>query len=145
MASFTINKCEFKKSFEGNKGGEFAVYNVELKDSEGQFTQAEMVQKSSTPAPEVGQVVEGTVEAGQYGMKFEKAQAFGGNGGGRSYGKSPQELAEMRRMSAQKQAIALLAVEVQAGKDFKEVPATELLKPRIQWFFDDLEEAGRGR
>ena len=108
MPSFTVNKAEFKKKFDGKKGGTFAVYTVELKDEQG-FTNAELVQKEETPAPKQGDVLEGTLEPTDYGMKFKRAQSFGGKGGG----KSPQERAEIRRLAAQKAAVQLLGIEVQ--------------------------------
>lgn len=107
MPSFTVNKAEFKKKFEGKKGGTFAVYTVELKDEQG-FTNAELVQKEETPAPKQGDVLEGTLESTEYGQKFKKEQSFGGKGGG---GKSPKERAEIRRMASQKCALELLRIE----------------------------------
>lgn len=144
MPTFELVKSDFKKTFPMKDGtGELAVYEVELKDGENGFVKAEIVQKPSSPAPALGPV-EGTLEPGQYAMKFKRAKAAF-NGGGFK-GKSPEERAEMRRMSAQKQAIALLDVELKSGlipaEKLAAVKASELLKPRIDFFDDDAKAAG---
>jgi len=42
---------------------------------------AQLSQKATTPAPKVGDVLEGTIEQSNFGPKFKKAKpAFGGNG-----------------------------------------------------------------
>lgn len=122
MPSFTVNKAEFKKKFDGKKGGTFAVYTVELKDEQG-FTNAELVQKEETPAPKPGDVLEGSLESTEYGMKFKKEQSFSGKGGG---GKSPKERAEIRRMASQKCALELLRIETDIAIAMKDEHSEKL-------------------
>lgn len=141
IPSFTVDKAELKKEFEGKQGGTFVVYTVALKDGDG-VTAAELVQKQASPTPKPGDVLEGTLEKTDYGMKFKRAQNFGGKGGG---GKSPAERAEIRRMHSQEMGLRLLDIELRLGKltELAETKkASELLLPRVDFFDEDAIAAG---
>ncbi len=93
---------------------------------------------------QVGETIEGTIEPRQgFPSEFKQAakqNGYGGGGGSRQ--EDPRKSAEIRRMASQKVAVALLAAEVAAGLTFENQKASELLKPRIQFFEDDAREAG---
>jgi hypothetical protein len=67
--------------------GPLKVYDVQFDSGDW----VEMTQKPDSPAPSVGQEVEGTVEDTKWGKRFKKASAGGYGGGG------GKESPEMRR------------------------------------------------
>lgn len=132
---YTVENATLKKTFEGSKGGTFNVFTVMLSDGQT----VELVQKQESPVPAQGDKLDGTIEKTDYGLKFKKTQAFGGGGGYKP--KSIEEQKAINRAVAQKNAILLLGVEVQAGKSFAGESAATLLTPRIEFLYADLEKA----
>lgn len=64
------------------KYGELVIYQIQF---EGREDWIELSQKPTTPAPTVGQELEGDIENTQYGPRFKKAQkAFNGGSSGMS-------------------------------------------------------------
>jgi hypothetical protein len=104
---------EKRREWNSTKGGPMVSHYVNLKDTAGQVVQnVEWAKKSTSPAPVVGEQVDGNIDHGDYGPKFKAA--FTGGGGGRGGApKSPEERA----------AIAA-SVAFKAGLDAVEQAAT---------------------
>jgi hypothetical protein len=86
-------------------------WRIDIRDASGTVHQnVELAQRASSPAPTVGQALEGNLDNTQYGLKFKKAFAPGAGGGGGGYkGKSPSEQASIAASVALDKA--LIAVE----------------------------------
>jgi hypothetical protein len=136
MSAFTIESADFKKSFQGKNGGEFAVYEVQFKGNDGAGT-AEMVQKASSPAPS-GEI-DGTLEQTQFGWKLKRAFSPNG-GGGRSFGKSPEERAQIARMNSHGHALAYWRLKHEADPSFRFEGWGDYLKI-VDLFFTDITAA----
>jgi hypothetical protein len=98
------------------QNGKMKKYTVQF---EGSDDWVELSQKPTTPAPTVGQELDGTIEDTQYGKKFKKAY---GAGGGFAGGKAqdPATRGSIERQSA-------LKASVEAVSDYYEiVPDPEL-------------------
>ena len=113
MSAYTVMAAKEKKRFPGKQGGEFVVYLVQLDDGNGAKQTAELVQKAATPAPQVGDQLEGTVEQSEYGAKFKKAQR-GGFGGPRP--DDPKKSAHIARMHAQDMALRFVGLMHERGQ-----------------------------
>lgn len=141
MATYTITAAEKKKEIEG-KNGPLIVYTLSLGDKD-RSVDAEVLQKPSSPPPEVGSQVEGTLQDTEYGWKFRRAKPAYSGGGGRD----PKETASIVRQHSQH--MALLHIE---GMERRFVPTAEephfkidsleTIKQIIQWFQDDAMNAG---
>ena len=70
------------RDWESKMGGAMKSYRVELHDGHAGVTMTEWARKATSPAPTVGQTIEGTIEQGQYGPKFKQSPT--GSGGTRS-------------------------------------------------------------
>lgn len=132
MPTFEVVSAEKKKSFTGKSGGEFDVWNIQLRNGEGVIT-AELVQRAGSAAPSGS--VEGTVEPGEYGTKFKKAQAAGGGSAFR--GKTPKEGAEIVRMNAHRHALSYLAYKHAATGENTVNSWSEYVK-LVNAFYDDI-------
>lgn len=120
--------------------GTFRIYDVTFAGG-GQSGKGQIKKKADSPAPTMGEKFDGEIIAkGTFPPELKRAQKNGGGGGGWKP-KSPEELRSINRSVAQKNAILLLGVEVQAGKTFDKETASQLLKPRIDYLFDDLQKA----
>lgn len=113
MGSWTIKAINSGPREWTSKAGHVNLsYRVDLvNDADGRLEgDVELTQKKTTPAPQVGQTLEGDVETGgQYGAKFKKAQGGGarqGGGGGRP--RDPAERASIERQVAFKGAVELV-------------------------------------
>jgi len=74
---YTINQVMPAGEFEGQYG-KMLKYSLML---EGEQSAVDLNQKPDTPAPKVGDTIEGEIITDKYGRKFKKAQRFsGGNG-----------------------------------------------------------------
>lgn len=126
MPEYTIKDVEIKKELPSFAKGPAHVLLLTLQ-SNGNTEQAEMFAMKSTPMPEVGSKVEGTIEQSDYGPKFKKA---GGRGGGGYKGKSPAE--EMRIVRQHSAEMALRACAI-----LGHLPDEESFRNLVQWFVDD--------
>jgi hypothetical protein len=79
--------------------GEMLKYTVQFEGSEDWV---QINQKPDSPAPKVGDTLEGTIETTQYGKRFKKAQGPGGFTGGRQ--NDPETRGSIERQSALKVA-----------------------------------------
>lgn len=146
MSQFTLTAVDPEpRVWEGDHGA-FHIWTIAFEGLQGRVDEGELKQKATTPAPTVGQTVDGEIVS-KPGRKPELKKIFSPNGGGGGFkgggGKSPVERAEIRRMSSQRAAIELLAVEVAAGLRFDEKQkASDLLLPRIDWMEQDAKKAG---
>jgi len=80
--------------------GTFKVYSLQF---DGDESWVELMQKPTTPAPTVGQELEGTIETTQYGKRFKRVQAAGSFQGGRT--NDPETRGSIERQSALKAAV----------------------------------------
>lgn len=88
MSKFVVKKVSEPKEFEGQYG-KMSTYTL-MGELDGELDSVQLNTKSSSPAPKIGDELEGTVETTQYGKKFKKS-APQGSGGGYSGGKSDPE------------------------------------------------------
>lgn len=141
MSEFTLTAVAPDPKLWTGDHGEFAIYDVEFEGAQGRGT-AQLKQKSSTPPPTPGMKLDAEiVQRGGRPAELKRIFKQNGTGGGKSYGRSPAERSEMRRMSAQKQALTLFALELQHGsvriEDVQGKRASDLLTPRIEFFDRD--------
>ena len=111
MPTYTVKAINRQKNWSG-KFGDMVSYYCLLENGEGNQAEVELAQKVSTAAPQVGQSLEGTVENGEYGKKFKKAQPAGGGFRG---GPRPDDPAT--RDSIERQVAVKAAAEVFAGQN----------------------------
>lgn len=145
MSDFTLTAVKPEPRIWKGEYGEFAIYDVSFEGDQGQGD-AQIKTKATSPAPTVGQVIDAeivTKPGFPSELKRIPKQQGGFNGGNGSRGKSPQESRQIARMAAQKAAIQLLDAEMRAGMVRPEgLKASELLTPRIDFFFNDILKAG---
>jgi hypothetical protein len=109
-------------------------YRVHLRDSENVLSQnVEISRHQTKPAPTVGEVIEGNLDQGKYGLKFKEARK-GGAGGGRAFGKSPAEQASIAASVALDKA--LIAVEQAGTLGLIKVDSIEAHAAAVDWYFD---------
>jgi hypothetical protein len=141
LSSYKVAEREKGDVWESDKGGSMQSWNLKLIDGQGEY-ECQANTKLGNEFPAIGEDVEGEIKRGGPGQpnRFKKAYTAPTPGASKGWQpKSPEERIEERRRSAQIRAIELLAVEVSAGMKFENEKASELLKPRITFFFDDLE------
>lgn len=86
--------------------GPMLTYTVLFEDRE---TPVEINKKPDSPAPKVGDIVEGDINRTEYGDKFKAApKAFGGGGGGAKSFSKPQDQYTMFLSYAKDVAVAML-------------------------------------
>lgn len=130
MASYEIQAVAGQpRDWNSSQGGPMKEYRIDLKDDAGAVIQnVEWSRKVSSPAPEVGQKLDGTISEGNFGPKFKQAAAGGGGGGGRF--RDPVEDAKTRRsiqmQHAQKAAVEALRVAAEFG-DYKPPSASDVV------------------
>lgn len=80
MSAYTVTAVSAETRKYDTQFGQMISYKLKLEGVDGVV---ELGQKTTTPAPQQGQVLNGHVETTQYGLKFKKeqAQGFGGGGG----------------------------------------------------------------
>jgi hypothetical protein len=95
--SYKIKSVGKNKDIQSNFGP-LRVYDVEF-EGEGWV---EITQKPDSPAPQIGQDLDGTIEDTKWGKKFRRAQANypGGGGGFRKGGDSPETRRSIQAQSA---------------------------------------------
>jgi hypothetical protein len=134
VPDFKVVSASKKKDVQG-KHGPMQVINLVLEDAEGRKN-AEWFTKAETQLPQPGSTLDGTLESGEYGLKFKKAQGAGFGGGGGGKGRSPEENARIVRQHSQEMALRYAVAKASAGQlpdDFK--PKDLLLI--IDWFDRD--------
>ena len=136
------------------KHGQFEAWDVEV-EHDGGAVVAQLSTKADSKAPEVGETVDATLTSSSKGWRLKKNFKPSGGSGGGSGGKKggyeewppaherdPYKDACIITTSAIKAAINLLAVEVAAGMNFQETKATDFLRPRVDYFFKMIRDAG---
>lgn len=152
MPEFTITAVHGSKAWTSEQYGTFNIYDVEFEGATASG-KGQIKQKQASAAPTVGLTLDAElVRKGDFPPELKRIPKQGGGGGGGGWKpKSPEEHQAINRAVAQKNAIALLAVEAQLGKEvevkaeFHDSPASVLLQQRVDWLYADLERAaGRG-
>lgn len=116
MPAFEITLVSDKiRPWDSTKGGPMKSYRIQVKDEQGNITDnVEWARKADSPAPAVGQKIEGTLDtSGEYGPKFKATptSSFGGRGG-----RSPQERAEIIQQHSHKVALEYARLQNDRGK-----------------------------
>lgn len=120
MPTYTVKAINRQKPWKSKRGDDMVSYYCVLHNEEGKGGEVEISQKVSTAAPTVGQKLEGTVEKGNYGLKFKKEYGGGGGyGGGRK--SNPEDRRSIERQVAAKCATELVIAKV---VDLKEIQLT---------------------
>ena len=102
---YTITAAIKAESFT-TEHGTFDKYMLQLKDESGAQTSCYINQKNSTPAPEPGSELNGSIEPdGRGGHKFKKEASFGGGASGARFN-DPETRKEIIRQSSLAQAVA---------------------------------------
>lgn len=139
MAYTVIAVSNETRPWTSQKGGPMVSYRVHLKDTAGQVSEnVELSQKTATPAPQPGQLLEGNIDNGEYGLKFKKA--FQQQNGPR--GRSPQESAAITRQHSQDMALRAIDLGVSLGvvkkpEDGKAL--LDLVAGTADWFDKDVQ------
>lgn len=108
MAEYRIQAVAMEVKEYTSKFGDMKNYRVQLS---GETDMVNINQKAATPAPLVGDVLNGTIEEGQYGKKFKKEYNPSGGPGLRSGGSKPFDSFSMYLSYAKDIAVALLATK----------------------------------
>lgn len=105
------------RDWSSTKGGPMKGYRVTLRNADGrEMENVEWSRKATTPAPEAGLKVEGTVDtSGPYGAKFKQAQQGGGFGGGGRGPRDPAERRSIEMQASQKVAVDAARLAIETG------------------------------
>jgi len=99
---YTIKQIMKTGEFDGKYGKNFK-YGMILTDDKGTEVEGvELSQKPETPVPAVGSTIDGNIEDTQYGKRFKKDFARGGEG---SYKNNPETRNEIIRQNALTNAV----------------------------------------
>lgn len=135
--SYTIEAAEKQIREPEIKGERFHSYLLTL---DGQ--KVEMLQKPTSPAPKVGEVIEGTIEPGKekndgskWPDKFKRLRSIPGGGGFRP--RDPKETNSIVRQHSQEMAIRWATLCNATGQKFQ-IDSYEELKLVIDWFQADV-------
>lgn len=120
MATYEITAVAPKaRDWDSSKGGPMKAYRVTLRNSEGREMQnVEWSRKATSPAPAVGEKVDGTVDtSGQYGPKFtaERKMTFSGGGGGVGRPRDPAERHSIEMQSSLTRGVETVRLAIDAG------------------------------
>jgi hypothetical protein len=137
---YTVQSIGKTREWASQQGGPMVSYYLGLTDSQGtNYLDIELAQKASSPAPQVGQVIEGNLDQGPYGTKLKKAFQGPGGGGGRS----PEDRKSIVRQHSQDMALRT----VELGATFGIIKAPEDSKAflaLIEWLTDHfVKDAGK--
>lgn len=107
---YTVKAVNGHKEWE-SKYGVMIAYKLDLDDDAGKLVgDVELNQVKKTPAPVVGQELDGTIGEGKFGPKFTKTPPqTGGGGGGGSRPRDPSERQSIERQVAFKGAVELVS------------------------------------
>lgn len=126
------------KPWRSSRGDDMLGYRLTLQNGTETVTNCELSQKASTPAPTVGQELDGTIDReAQYGPKFKKAYAGGPGGGGRP--RDPKETAAIQRQHSQKVAAMIVQAKATAGVATPEDFTPAKLKQLTDYFEADIQ------
>lgn len=107
MSIYTIESIVSEREFE-SKYGPLKSYKVRVSGDDGFNGEAEITQKPTTPAPQGGQQIEGTLDKSnpKFPPKLKKAQANNG-GGFKGGGRSNKDSESIERQVAYKGAVEM--------------------------------------
>lgn len=108
--TYTVKSAEVTKTDVGQYGN--SIITATIANDDGKTADVEIMQKPTTPVPAPGELLTGTVEKTQYGLRFRKASKFNGNGGG--YSKDREDAID--RAVAIKSATELVSARIRAGE-----------------------------
>lgn len=108
MSIYQVHAVTSKREFE-SKYGPLVSYKVQLKGDDGFDGEAEITQKPTTPSPQKGQEIEGTLDKSnpKFPPKLKKAQGGGPPRAGGGGAKSPKDTESIERQVAYKGAVEL--------------------------------------
>jgi hypothetical protein len=142
MSEFTITGVSPEPRIWKGEHGTFHIWEVMFRGPQGEGT-ADHKRKASSPAPQAGETFDGEiVHKGEHKPELKRIWKSESQTQGKKGALSVSERASINRSVAQKNAILLLGIEVQGGLTFKDKTADDLLKTRIDWLFQDLQQAG---
>jgi hypothetical protein len=116
MPAYVVEAVNESWDWDG-KFGKNRSYKLHLKGPDG-ASQAgvELAQKLDTPAPQVGQTLQGTLDTSGRYVKFRKDQQPGGFGGGGPRPRDPKESAQIVRQWAVREALVYARLRHDQGK-----------------------------
>jgi hypothetical protein len=132
------------RSWSSQKGGPMLSYRVDLLREEDGFAirNVEWSKKQDSKPPQVGEVIDCTVDMeAQYGPKLKVEQEGGGFGGGRGGGMTPEREAQIIRQHSQHMALLHVGNLVAAGKVENAPTSWEQLVQIIDKFDTDAKAA----
>ena len=112
MPTFTVKSAQHRRAVT-NQHGDFQVIGLTLVNGDGEPKGVEWFTKATTPIPEEGATLEGTIENGQYGPVFKKAKPAFNGGGGR--GRDPKESAQIVQQHSQEMALLYARLQFDRG------------------------------
>lgn len=152
MPAYTVSHvAENTREWSSQQGGPMVAYKMTVKDPTGaEVTNVEWSRKKDSPAPKVGETVDGeiatqTVDTRNGPMqvrKFKKAQQ-GGFGGGGYRPRDPAETAAIQRQHSQSVAVEYLRYRAMLGDVPGEWKTRDGLRELIDWFQRDIEDGVR--
>lgn len=142
MSNFTILSVNGMKEWTGDHGT-FHIYDVDFDGEQGRGA-GQIKQKDTSPAPTVGQVIDAEIVQ-KPGRPPElkrvwKQSSNGGGASGRSYGKSPEERAQIARMNAHGHALKYWEMKYAADTSFRIASWEDYLKV-VELFYADVKAA----
>lgn len=145
MPDYKVITAEKTKDHPDASYGPMQTISLTL-DVDGQIKGAEWYAKATTPIPQAGTFISGTLENDpKWGLKFKKAPAGGGfgSGGGGGGKNDPKTQAMISRQNSQSQALRYAELRHQQGKLPADFSLDDLAKV-IEWFNADVRAAGEG-
>ena len=141
MPTLTVASANVKPGKENvqTQHGAKKVIVLQLKDGD-ELKQAEWFTNATTPLPAPGSTLDGELEAGQYGLRFKKAQQQGGFGGPRP--EDPVRSARILRQHSQMVAIQFATLMHSLGR-LPEDFGREQLVALVDWFDADVNAKGK--
>jgi hypothetical protein len=121
MSQYTIETIVSEREFE-SKYGPLKSYKVRVQGDDGFNGEAEITQKPTTPAPQSGQVIEGTLDKSnpKFPPKLKKAQQPTG-GGFKGGARSPKDSDSIERQVAYKGAVEMAVAFAKDGGEASEM------------------------
>ncbi|HEX6024385.1 MAG TPA: hypothetical protein VFZ00_20520 [Solirubrobacter sp.] len=136
---------ENPRTWHATQGGEMRAYRLTLRNADGREMQnVEWSRKVTSPAPTVGQKVEGTVDtSGSHGPKFKMAPTSSYSGGGKT--RDPAERKAIAMQASQKVAVdaARLAIDAGVLKPTSQQDVSAAVLAFADDFFRQVEQVAR--
>lgn len=140
---FTITSVQDNpRMWQSSKGGPMLSYKINVEDDQKFATPfVEWARKESSPAPIVGQKIEGSLELTDYGHKFKAAQSPNGFGGSRP--EDPKKAAAIGRMHDQDMSLRTVEIASKLGLVAPTTTAElfELIARTADWYGRDTTRA----